>query len=91
MNRWDGPAKLNWLCICLTGRVGTVFRRLPEATLTDFKEAKKSVEGAIQTRKQEGAVPGRTADSYKKGDRRLGCLWRGSQIVSGEGISRPDG
>ena len=43
MNEWDGPAKLNWLCVRLTGRAGTVFRRLPEAIRADFKEAKKAL------------------------------------------------
>ena len=43
MNEWDGPAKLNWLCVRLTGRAGTVFRRLPEPTRADFKEAKKAL------------------------------------------------
>ena len=40
---WDDAAKLKWLRVRLTGRAGTVFRRLPEATRGDFKEAKKAL------------------------------------------------
>lgn len=36
---WDDAAKLKWLRVRLTGRAGTAFRRLPEATRNDFKEA----------------------------------------------------
>ena len=43
VNGWDGAAKLNWLCVRLTGRAGTVFRRLPEATRADYGEAKKAL------------------------------------------------
>ena len=43
VNGWDDAAKLNWLCVRLTGRAGTVFRRLSEATCTDYKEAKKAL------------------------------------------------
>ena len=43
VNEWNGVAKLNWLRVRLTGRAGTVFRRLPEATRGDFKEATKAL------------------------------------------------
>ena len=36
---WDEAAKLKWLRVRLTGRAGTTFRRLPEATRNDFEEA----------------------------------------------------
>ena len=43
VNEWDNAAKLKWLRVRLTGRAGTVFRRLPEATRGDFKEANKAL------------------------------------------------
>ena len=43
VNDWNEAAKLNWMCVRLTGRAGTVFRRLPDATRTDYKEAKKAL------------------------------------------------
>lgn len=33
---WDAANKLKWLRVRLSGRAGTVFRRLPEATRADF-------------------------------------------------------
>ena len=43
VNEWDGAAKLNWLCVRLTGRAGTVFRRLPDDTRGDYELAKKAL------------------------------------------------
>ena len=43
VNGWDGAAKLNWLCVCLTGRAGTVFRRLSDDTRGDYELAKKAL------------------------------------------------
>lgn len=40
---WDDAAKLKWLRVRLTERAGTTFRRLPEATRNDFKEAVKAL------------------------------------------------
>ena len=39
MCEWDDQAKLKWLRVRLTGRAGTVFRRLPEVTRNNFQEA----------------------------------------------------
>ena len=36
---WDDEAKLKLLRVRLTGRAGTVFRRLPEVTRNNFQEA----------------------------------------------------
>ena len=36
VNDWDAAAKLKWLCVRLTGRAATTFRRLPEETRGDF-------------------------------------------------------
>ena len=33
---WNAATKLKWLRVRLTGRAGTVFRRLPETTRADF-------------------------------------------------------
>ncbi len=33
---WDAANKLKWLRVRLTGRAGTAFRRLPDATRADF-------------------------------------------------------
>ena len=43
VNEWNGAAKLNWLRVWLTGRAGTVFRRLPGVTRKDSKEATKTL------------------------------------------------
>ena len=43
VNGWDGAAKLNWLCVRLTGRAGTVFRRLADDTRGDYELAKKAL------------------------------------------------
>ena len=37
----NDEAKLKWLRVCLLGRAGSAFRRLPEETRTDFKERVK--------------------------------------------------
>lgn len=36
---WDEASKLKWLRVRLTGRAVTAFKRLPDATRNDFKEA----------------------------------------------------
>lgn len=36
---WDEANKLKWLRVRLSGRAGTAFRRLPEATRADFTQA----------------------------------------------------
>ena len=36
---WDDATKLKWLRVRLTGRAGTTFRRLPEATRGNFTQA----------------------------------------------------
>ena len=42
VNRWDRAAKLNWLCVHLTGRAGSMFRRLPDDT-RDYELAEKAL------------------------------------------------
>jgi len=43
VNEWDDETKLKWLRVRLTGRAATAFRRLPETTRADFKEAVKAM------------------------------------------------
>ena len=38
MCEWDNTTKLKWLRVRLTGRAGTLLRRLPEATQGDFTQ-----------------------------------------------------
>ena len=43
VNEWDDETKLKWLCVHLTGRAATAFRRLPETTCADFKVVVKAM------------------------------------------------
>lgn len=40
---WDEAARLKWLRVRLSGRAGTVFRRLPDATRADYGQAKAAL------------------------------------------------
>ena len=45
---WDAATKLKWLRVRLTGRAGTVFRRLPETTRAHFDLATAAMKSRFE-------------------------------------------
>ena len=45
---WDDANKLKWLRVRLSGRAGTVFRHLPEATKADYECAKAALKSRFE-------------------------------------------
>ena len=45
---WDDVNKLKWLCIRLSGRAGTVFRRLPDATKARYALATAALKSRFE-------------------------------------------
>lgn len=48
VNEWDDEMKLKWLRVRLTGRAAAAFRRLPETTRANFKEAVKAMQKGFE-------------------------------------------
>ena len=64
---WDDQAKLKWLWVQLTGRAGTVFRRLPEVTRNNFQEAIEALRKQFEPEsKKELYMAGRAADQEEE-------------------------
>ena len=49
MCEWDDQAKLKWLQVRLTGKAGTMFRRLPEVTHSNFQEAIEALQKRFES------------------------------------------
>ena len=48
VNGWSAAQKLKWIKVCLTGRAQKAFQRLPEASRSDYKEAKKALKARFE-------------------------------------------
>lgn len=48
VNGWSAAQKLKWIKVRLTGQAQKAFQRLPEASLSDYKEAKKALKARFE-------------------------------------------
>lgn len=65
---WDAANKLKWLRVRLTGRAGTFFRRLPEATRADFELATAALKSRFEPESKKALYRSELLARRKKRD-----------------------
>jgi len=65
---WDATKKLKWLRVRLSGRAGTAFRRLPEATRSDYGLAKDALKSRFEPESKKTLYQTRLQTRSKKKD-----------------------